>query len=87
MDKKTHAAVEIIKVKFAGTYLTPCQLQKNIKVGSVACVGHSEIGIASCKFCVSYKEENTYFAKYINEVLPIVSEVSCARPSVQLNLF
>lgn len=71
-----------------GTYETPCDLFKQIKIGSVSCVGHSEIpSIKKCKYCVSFKQENTYFLPILKETVAIVSEVQCNRPGAQLLIF
>ncbi len=70
-----------------GTYEKPCELFSEIKVGSINCVGHSEIlSIKKCKYCVSFKEENTYYLEILKETIPIVSEVLCKRPGAQLLL-
>lgn len=71
-----------------GTYQKPCELYTDIKIGSVLCVGHSKIKLESCKYCVSYKEENSYYLEILKENTPIVSEVVCSRPrKKQLTLF
>jgi hypothetical protein len=70
-----------------GTYRKSCELFTSIMIGSVLCVGHLEIGIEKCKYCVSFKEENYYHLKILNENTPIVSQVICARPFTQLKLF
>lgn len=71
-----------------GTYQKPCELFSNIMIGSVLCVGYSKIKIESCKYCVSYKEENSYYLPILKENTPIVSEVVCSRPKkIQLTLF
>ena len=70
-----------------GTYEKPCELFSEIKIGSINCVGHSGISsIKKCKYCVSFKEENTYYLEILKETIPIVSEVSCKRPGAQLLL-
>jgi hypothetical protein len=70
-----------------GTYNQQCELFNHIMIGSVLCVGHSAIGIQKCKYCVSFKEQNTYHLKILNENTPIVSEVICSRPFTQLKIF
>ena len=71
-----------------GTYDRPCELFTDIKIGSTSCVGHSKLPKAKkCKYCVSHKEENTYFLPILKETIPIVSEVVCNRPSAQLSFF
>ena len=66
-----------------GTYDKNCELFTEIKVGSISCVGHSELGIKGCKYCISYKEENNYYLEILKENTPIVSEVICNRPSIK----
>jgi hypothetical protein len=71
-----------------GTYDKSCELFTDIKIGSINCVGHSEIpNILKCKFCLSHKEENSYFLKIMKEKISIASEVLCNRPGVQQKLF
>lgn len=71
-----------------GTYENPCEFFNEIKIGSINCVGHSEISsIKKCKYCVSFKEENTYYLEIIKETITIVSEVTCNRPGSQTKLF
>ncbi len=80
----------IEKVEFdLGCYETPCQLFKDVKIGSVLCVGHPDLkGIKKCEYCVSYKEENSYYLPIMKETIKIVSEVTCNRPAPsQLSLF
>jgi hypothetical protein len=71
----------------SGTYSKPCDLYNDIAVGSVLCVGHSILKSKGCKYCVSYKEENSYYLEILKESTPIVSEVICNRPSPQLSIF
>ena len=71
-----------------GTYNKPCEFFKEIMIGSVLCVGHSEIqSIKPCIYCKGYKEENTYYLPILDEKIKIVSEVFCNRPGAQQNLF
>ena len=70
-----------------GTYNKNCELFTKISIGSVNCTGHSNLGIKACKYCVSYKEENTYYLELLKENTPIVSEVTCNRPGSQLSFF
>ena len=70
-----------------GTYEKPCELFSEITIGSVRCVGHSALGQKGCKYCISYKEENSYYLKILKENTPIVSEVICNRPGAQLSVF
>lgn len=71
-----------------GTYSKYCPMFQDIAIGSVLCVGHSEMNhVNRCKYCVSYKEENTYHLKILDETIPIVSEVLCSRPGIQTNIF
>lgn len=74
-----------------GTYDKNCEFFSEIKIGSINCVGHSGISsissIKKCKYCVSFKEENTYHLEILKETIPIVSEVSCKRPGSQQKLF
>lgn len=69
-----------------GTYDKHCEFFSEIKIGSINCVGHSDLAIKGCKYCVSFKEENTYYLEILKETIPIVSEVSCKRPGAQLLL-
>lgn len=78
--------VEIAEFK-AGVYTKSCELYNNISIGSVLCSGHSELKLKPCKYCHSYKEDNTYYLHLLKETIPIVSEVTCTRPKLQLNLF
>ena len=72
----------------SGTYEKPCELFNEIKIGSINCVGHSKIStIKKCKYCIQYKEENSYFLKIMNIKIPIVSEVLCNRLGAQQKLF
>lgn len=71
----------------SGTYTKSCELYNEIKIGSVLCSGHSLIGLKPCKYCHSFKMDNTYFLPILKEYTPIVSEVICNRPNQQLNLF
>jgi len=71
----------------SGTYNKACDLFADISIGSVLCVGHSILKTKGCQYCVSYKEENSYYLEILNEITPIVSEVTCNRPSAQLSLF
>ena len=71
-----------------GTYEKPCEIYSNIMIGSINCVGHSEIpSIKKCKYCVSFKQENTYYLPILKETAAIVSEVQCNRPGAQLLIF
>lgn len=71
-----------------GTYDKPCDLFSDIKIGSVLCVGHPKLKNSTpCKYCVSYKEDATYYLKICKEYIPIVSEVICNRPGAQLSIF
>jgi hypothetical protein len=70
-----------------GTYDKPCELFSEIKIGSVLCVGHPALATKGCKYCVSYKEENSYYLEILKENTPIVSEVLCNRPGAQLLIF
>ena len=71
-----------------GTYEKPCELFNEIKIGSINCVGHSELSnIKKCKFCISYKKENSYYLEIMKENILIVSEVFCNRDGVQQKLF
>jgi hypothetical protein len=70
-----------------GIYDKPCELFSEIKIGSVLCVGHSVLGNNGCKYCVSYKTENSYYLEILEETTPIVSEVLCNRPAAQLTMF
>lgn len=71
-----------------GTYEKPCELFSDIKIGSVVCIGHSKIAsIKKCKYCVSHKEENSYYSPILNENIPITSEVICSRPGAQFLIF
>jgi len=70
-----------------GTYDKSCELFSEISIGSVGCVGHSSLSINPCKYCVSYKEENSYYLGILKEHTPIVSEVLCNRPGAQLSIF
>lgn len=71
-----------------GTYNKPCELFSDIKIGSINCVGHSKISsIKKCKFCFSFKEENSYFLEIVKKEISIVSEVLCNRPGAQQKLF
>lgn len=66
-----------------GTYEKPCELFPEIKIGSINCVGHTEISsIQKCKYCLSHKEEKTYHLEILKEITPIVSEVICNRPCI-----
>jgi hypothetical protein len=71
----------------SGTYNQPCELFNSIMIGSVLCTGHLQLAIKKCKYCVSFKEQNTYHLKILNENTPIVSEVICSRPFTQLKIF
>lgn len=70
-----------------GTYNKKCELYDTISIGSVRCTGHDKIGIPKCIYCVSFKEEKTYYLKIMKEHTLIVSEVLCKRPVEQLKLF
>ena len=70
-----------------GTYDKPCELFSEIKIGSVLCVGISVLKTKPCKYCVSFKEENSYYLSILKKNTPIVSEVICNRPAVQLSIF
>lgn len=71
-----------------GTYEKPCELFTEIKIGSINCVGHSQIKVINkCKFCQSYKENDNYYLPILKENIPIVSEVICNRPGAQLSIF
>jgi len=71
-----------------GTYDKKCPLFEEISIGSVMCVGHSEIEkIKKCKYCVSHKQENEYYLPILKETIKIVSSVVCSRPAVQLTFF
>jgi hypothetical protein len=70
-----------------GTYNKSCSLFKEIKIGSVLCTGKKDLGIQKCKYCISYKEENSYYLPILKENTPIVSEVICNRPGKQISLF
>ena len=78
--------VEIAEFK-AGVYTKRCELYNNISIGSVLCIGHSVLNLKPCKYCCSFKENNTYYLPLLQENIKIVSEVSCNRPKQQLNLF
>jgi hypothetical protein len=71
----------------SGVYTKPCELYNHISIGSVLCSGHSLLNLKPCKYCHSYKEENTYYLPLLKETVTIVSEVTCTRPKQQLNLF
>lgn len=70
-----------------GTYEKCCELFPDIAIGSVRCVGHPDLVIKSCKHCISHKEENTYYLPILKEHTPIVSEVICNRPGIQISIF
>jgi hypothetical protein len=70
-----------------GVYNKACEFFPKIAVGSVLCVGHSELPIKKCKFCVSCKQENTYYMEILKEYATITSEVVCSRPGAQLLIF
>ena len=71
-----------------GTYDKPCKLFSDIKIGAVDCVGHSKIAsIKKCKYCFSYKKDNSYYLEVLKENTQIVSEVVCNRPGSQLTIF
>lgn len=70
-----------------GVYDKPCELFPKIAIGSVLCVGHSELKITGCKYCKSYKEEKFYRLEILKENTPIVSELECTRPNIQMSIF
>jgi hypothetical protein len=78
----------IEKVLFeTGVYAKPCELFNDIKIGAIHCVGHSDQKTKPCKYCVSHKEENTFYLPVQKQTIPIVSEVLCNRPAAQLTIF
>jgi len=85
---KTSNKMIVEKSEFqAGVYTKPCELYNHIKIGSVLCSGHSELKLIPCKYCHSYKENNTYYLPLLKENIKIVSQVICNRPKQQLKLF
>ena len=70
-----------------GTYNKRCKLFTEISIGSIRCVGHNEINFKGCKYCVSFKEDKTYYLPILKENTKIVSEVLCNRPGAQLLIF
>jgi uncharacterized alpha/beta hydrolase family protein len=70
-----------------GTYKKECDLYSEIYIGSINCVGYSKLNISPCKYCLSYKEDKTYFLPILKENAIIVSEVLCNRPGEQLSIF
>jgi len=70
-----------------GTYEKRCDLFSEIAIGSVLCVGHAKLKTKGCKYCVSYKKENSYYLPILKENTQIVSEVICKRPGAQLSIF
>ena len=70
-----------------GVYTKACELYNNISIGSVSCSGHALLKLIPCKYCHSYKEDNTYYLPLLKENIKIVSQVTCTRPKQQLKLF
>ena len=55
-----------------GIYTKPCVLYNNINIGSVLCSGHSVLNLKPCKYCCSFKENNTYYLPLLKETISIV---------------
>jgi len=70
-----------------GVYITNCKLYSEKYIGSIHCVGYSNLNIEPCKYCISYKENINYYLPILKENTKIVSEVICKRPAPQLTIF
>lgn len=57
--------IKEIPIFKSGTYNKPSSLFHDIVIGSVQCVGHSVI--KAIQYCVSYKEEKTYYLPILKE--------------------